>query len=57
MMKAGKKDEFVVYEEEKHGFEDPKNAVDFLKRVEAFLDAHNPATIADASGGQSSAVR
>jgi dipeptidyl aminopeptidase/acylaminoacyl peptidase len=57
MMKAGKKDEFVVYDEEKHGFEDPKNAVDFLKRVEAFLDAHNPATIADAGGGQSSAVR
>ena len=31
MMNGGKKDEFVVHDEEKHGFEDPRNAVDFLK--------------------------
>jgi dipeptidyl aminopeptidase/acylaminoacyl peptidase len=57
LVKAGKKDEFVVYDEEKHGFEDPKNHIDFLKRVDAFLDAHNPATLPDAGGGQPSAAR
>ena len=57
LVKAGKKDEFVVYDEEKHGFEDPKNHIDFLKRVDAFLDAYNPATLPDAGGGQPAAAR
>lgn len=43
LTKANKPHEFVIYEGEGHGFEDPKNAIDFLKRVEVFLRAHNPA--------------
>jgi dipeptidyl aminopeptidase/acylaminoacyl peptidase len=33
----------VLYEDEGHGFEDPENAIDFLKRIEAFLKKYNPA--------------
>jgi dipeptidyl aminopeptidase/acylaminoacyl peptidase len=43
LAKAGKQHVFVMYENEKHGFSDPKNATDFLKRVESFLETHNPA--------------
>jgi dipeptidyl aminopeptidase/acylaminoacyl peptidase len=43
LTKAQKPHEFVLYEAEGHGFEDPVNAIDFLKRVEAFLEKHNPA--------------
>lgn len=43
LTKAQKPHEFVLYEAEGHGFEDPVSAIDFLKRVEAFLEKHNPA--------------
>ena len=36
--------EFILYPEERHSFEKPENSVDFLKRVEAFLARHNPAS-------------
>ncbi|HYE26703.1 MAG TPA: S9 family peptidase [Allosphingosinicella sp.] len=35
--------DFVVYPDEGHGFARVENSVDFLKRVERFLDRHNPA--------------
>jgi dipeptidyl aminopeptidase/acylaminoacyl peptidase len=43
LTKANKPHEFVLYEDEGHGFEDPENAIDFLKRIEAFLKKYNPA--------------
>jgi len=44
LLKAGRAHEYVEYPGESHGFEDPKNSTDFLNRVGAFLDKHNPAT-------------
>ncbi|MEG3181718.1 S9 family peptidase [Sphingomonas sp. LT1P40] len=38
----GKAHEYKVYEGEGHGLDNPDNAADFLKRVGAFLDRHNP---------------
>jgi dipeptidyl aminopeptidase/acylaminoacyl peptidase len=43
LKKKNKDHSYVVYEGEGHGFDDPSNAVDFLKRVEQFLNEHNPA--------------
>jgi dipeptidyl aminopeptidase/acylaminoacyl peptidase len=43
LTKANKPHEFVLYKDEGHGFENPENAIDFLKRIEAFLKKHNPA--------------
>jgi len=40
---AGKPHEFVSYEKEGHGFDDPANLADWLKKLEAFLAKHNPA--------------
>ncbi|WP_152414721.1 S9 family peptidase [Blastomonas sp. AAP53] len=40
---AGKPHEYVSYETEGHGFDDPNNLADWLKRLEAFLARHNPA--------------
>ena len=40
---ANKPHSYVVYEGEGHGFEDPANAIDFLNRVDSFLQTHNPA--------------
>jgi dipeptidyl aminopeptidase/acylaminoacyl peptidase len=34
--------EYVVYDDEEHSLAKTENAVDFLKRVEAFLSRHNP---------------
>lgn len=43
-LQAASKDfEYVAYEKEGHGFEDPANLTDWLKRLEAFLAKHNPA--------------
>ncbi|HEU4603715.1 MAG TPA: S9 family peptidase [Steroidobacteraceae bacterium] len=42
LTKANKPHEFVLYEGEGHGFESPANNIDFLKRVEAFLEKYNP---------------
>jgi dipeptidyl aminopeptidase/acylaminoacyl peptidase len=43
LKRSGIEHEFVLYPEEKHGFSKSEDSVDFLKRVEAFLAAHNPA--------------
>lgn len=43
LQRAGRPHEYVLYPEEGHGFTKPENTVDFLKRVERFLAAHNPA--------------
>jgi dipeptidyl aminopeptidase/acylaminoacyl peptidase len=43
LTKANKPHEFVIYEDEGHGFENPANNIDFLKRVEKFLETYNPA--------------
>lgn len=43
LQRAGRPHEYVLYPEEGHGFTKPENAVDFLKRVERFLAANNPA--------------
>lgn len=40
---AGKPYEYVSYETEGHGFDDPNNLADWLKRLEEFLAKHNPA--------------
>jgi dipeptidyl aminopeptidase/acylaminoacyl peptidase len=40
---AGIAHDFVFYPEERHGFSKSEDAIDFLKRVEAFLAKHNPA--------------
>ena len=39
----GKDFEYISYENEGHGFDDPANLTDWLKRLEAFLAKHNPA--------------
>ena len=43
LKKAGKAAESHVYENEGHGLDEPANQKDWLERLEAFLDAHNPA--------------
>jgi dipeptidyl aminopeptidase/acylaminoacyl peptidase len=43
LRRAGIAHEFVLYPEEKHGFSKTEDAIDFLKRVEAFLAKYNPA--------------
>ncbi len=43
MQKAGKLHDYIVYPEEGHSFGNAANAVDFLKKVDAFLAKHNPA--------------
>lgn len=43
LQKAGKPHEYILYKDEGHNLEDPKNLADFLKRVEGFLARHNPA--------------
>jgi dipeptidyl aminopeptidase/acylaminoacyl peptidase len=43
LTKKNKTHTFVKYEGEGHGLDEPTNAVDFLKRVEGFLNTHNPA--------------
>lgn len=43
LKRAGKDVEFRTYETEGHGFNDPANMKDWLDRLEAFLDKHNPA--------------
>jgi dipeptidyl aminopeptidase/acylaminoacyl peptidase len=43
LTKAGKPHEYVIYQGERHGFQKVGNAVDYLKRVEAFLAKYNPA--------------
>lgn len=43
LQKAGKPHEFVIYKGEEHGFSDPVNATDFLRRVDGFLNQYNPA--------------
>lgn len=45
LTKANKPHEYVIYDGEGHGFEKRENLVDYLKRVEAFLDKHNPANL------------
>lgn len=42
LTKAGKPHEFTIYEGAGHGLSDPAHAIDFLGRVEAFLQTHNP---------------
>lgn len=34
--------EFVTYDKEGHGFDDPKNEKDWLDKLESFLDKYNP---------------
>ncbi|ASK89870.1 alpha/beta hydrolase family protein [Sphingorhabdus sp. SMR4y] len=41
--KAGKDAEYIVYESEGHGFSDSENEKDWLDKLEAFLNRHNPA--------------
>lgn len=43
LRKASKPFEFKFYETEGHGFADSANFKDWLDRLEAFLDKHNPA--------------
>ena len=43
LLKLGRAHEFVIYKDEGHGLENPVHATDFLQRVGAFLDKHNPA--------------
>jgi dipeptidyl aminopeptidase/acylaminoacyl peptidase len=50
LSKANKAHEFVVYEGEGHGLQNPEHAAGFLKRVEDFLRAHNPADALTPSG-------
>lgn len=42
MLKIKRPHEYVVYEGEGHGFDDPAHSTDFLNRVGTFLDKHNP---------------
>jgi dipeptidyl aminopeptidase/acylaminoacyl peptidase len=42
LTKAKKPHEFVLYEGEGHGFDNPADNIDFLKRVEGFLRTYNP---------------
>lgn len=39
----GKPHDYVSYKDEGHGLDDPANLADWLRRLEAFLTAHNPA--------------
>ncbi len=41
--KAGKDADYIVYESEGHGFSDSENEKDWLDKLEAFLNRHNPA--------------
>lgn len=41
--KANKNVDYVIYESEGHGFSDPENEKDWLDKLEAFLNQHNPA--------------
>lgn len=43
LLKLKRPHEYVVYPKEGHGFSDPVHSTDFLTRVGAFLDKHNPA--------------
>lgn len=43
LTKAKKSVESYTYEGEGHGFEDSANKKDWLDRLEAFLNKHNPA--------------
>jgi dienelactone hydrolase len=43
LTKLGRAHDYRVYAGEGHDLEDPANIADFLTRVGAFLDAHNPA--------------
>jgi dienelactone hydrolase len=43
LARRGRAHAFKVYEGEGHSLSDPANTADFLARVGAFLDAHNPA--------------
>lgn len=43
LLKAGKPHDYVTYKDEGHGFDSDVNETDFLNRVGAFLDKHNPA--------------
>jgi dipeptidyl aminopeptidase/acylaminoacyl peptidase len=43
LRKSGKLHEYHVYEGEGHGLANPENFADWLRRLEAFLDRHNPA--------------
>jgi hypothetical protein len=43
LLKAGKPHEFVGYPDEGHGFENQDNFADWLTRLDAFLQANNPA--------------
>jgi dipeptidyl aminopeptidase/acylaminoacyl peptidase len=42
LQKLGRPHEYIVYPKEGHGFTNPVNSTDFLKRVGAFLDKYNP---------------
>lgn len=42
LTRAGSRVESVFYPEAGHGFGRPEDSIDFLRRVEAFLAAHNP---------------
>lgn len=43
LLHAGIAHDFVAYPDEGHGFAKVEDSVDFLKRVERFLERHNPA--------------
>ncbi len=43
LLQAGKAHDYVIYKDEGHGLEKDANETDFLERVGAFLDKHNPA--------------
>jgi dipeptidyl aminopeptidase/acylaminoacyl peptidase len=42
LIKLGRAHEYVIYQGESHGLDDPVHATDFLNRVGAFLDKYNP---------------
>lgn len=43
LQKLGKPHDYLIYKDEGHGLDDEKNHADFLLRVGAFLNQHNPA--------------
>lgn len=45
LKKAGKIVESHVYKNEGHGLSEPANQKDWLRRLEAFLDKHNPSSL------------
>jgi len=49
LTRAGMAPQAVFYPHEGHGFTHPQDSVDFLRRVETFLAAHNPASAAATS--------